>query len=451
MKKTGSNSRVMITTAGILFLFACSVTGGGSGIPIDEDTPPPAIPADPTGTAYYVDTAGSDSNAGTSTGAPFKTLNKAVSVIQPGEVIYVRGGTHLYPSTPAIGLSKNGSLSGWYYIWAYPGEQPILDFQATALGSSNGIYLTGSYWYIKGIEITRASKNGIRITGNYNIIEQCATHHNNDSGLQIGLNKGVENNGSLSAWNQVINCDSYLNCDIGGSTGDGGNADGFACKLNPGVGNVFTGCRSWENSDDGWDLYMADYKVVMDLCWTWHNGDPASYSYSGSSWSGNGNGFKVGGGDDAKANEHYSWGHHVLTNCIAFNMNYGLGTSHKAFDRNNNRAGVTMLNCLAFDSIRGFYFSTQPEDGTHHVLKNCAVFGCGTNYTLSGDTVLDHNSWNLSLTPTAADFQDLSETAAKAARGADGSLPLVFGRLEPGSPLIGAGIDVGTGTTNLGA
>ena len=42
-----------------------------------------------------------------------------------------------------------------------------------------------------------------------------------------------------------------------------------------GQGIIFTGCRAWENCDDGWDCYQTEYEIVLDHCWAWHNGDPS--------------------------------------------------------------------------------------------------------------------------------------------------------------------------------
>lgn len=48
-----------------------------------------------TGTTYYVDhSTGNDGNAGTSTGAPFKTLSKARSVATAGDRVYVKAGAY---------------------------------------------------------------------------------------------------------------------------------------------------------------------------------------------------------------------------------------------------------------------------------------------------------------------------------------------------------------------
>jgi pectate disaccharide-lyase len=418
----------------------------------------PAIPTLPSsGTVYHVSaSAGSDAYAGTSA-QPFKTIQKGLTVLQAGQVLYIHAGT--YSFSGSMILSANGSASAWYYVWAYPGEaMPVLDFFGES-ANSNGINIYGSYWYIKGLEVTKAGKTGIRVggpayLGSCNIIEQCVTHDNGDSGLYIGTSKSYTNEGNQSAYNQIINCDSYRNYDPGGSTGPGGNADGFSCKLAPGLGNRFKGCRSWENSDDGWDLYMANYAVTIEDCWTWHNGDPVTFGYTGASWGGNGQGFKVGGGSASKTGEFVSHGLHVLKNCIAFDIKYPSTTANRGFDRNNNMAGVTMYNCLSFNNGVGYYFGTNPDPGYGcHILKNCVVFDCSLSTNLSSATVQTNNSWNAStgVTVSSADYRSLDVNLAKAAREADGSLPNNdFAKLSSSSPLKGKGIDVGDGVCDLG-
>jgi len=51
----------------------------------------------------------------------------------------------------------------------------------------------------------------------------------------------------------------------GGSSGE--NADGYGAKENTGAGNVFRGCRSWDNADDGWDFYGWSSPITVDNCW----------------------------------------------------------------------------------------------------------------------------------------------------------------------------------------
>jgi hypothetical protein len=380
----------------------------------------------------YVAPWGNDANPGTLT-QPFYTLAKAVSVASAGQTIYMRGGTYSYSAT--VTLAQIGNAVNGYKIWAYPGELPVLDFSGTPPGPmSRGLLLTGNYWHIKGLEIMNAQDNAIKIEGNYNKIEQCVFHHNQDTGLQIGLATDSTNpDGTIASYNQVINCDSYRNFD---AATNGSNADGFACKLHPGKGNVFKGCRSWENADDGWDLFLTDYPVVIENSWTWHNGDPNLFG-NPTSWGGNGNGFKVGGGNNHAA--------HVLKNCVAFDHKYGSGSTTKGFDQNHNLSGVTLYNCTGWDNTNNYSFYEQPDDGTHHVLKNNVGFGSvSDNVRLSADTIQANNSWNLALTADAADFRSLAADLAKAPRQADGSLPNNdFARLVAGSDLIDKGVDVG--------
>ena len=175
---------------------------------------------------------------------------------------------------------------------------------SSARGSARGFKITGDYYYLKGLEICQAPDNGIKIEGSHNICELLVLHHNGDSGIQIGLAKNDPDAPDRVANNLIKNCDSYRNLDWGTSYE---NADGFACKLSPGANNRFTGCRAWQNADDGWDFYMTRYPIYVDSCWTFGNGnselaskDDPDWEFGQknthpTSWSGDGNGFKLGG------------------------------------------------------------------------------------------------------------------------------------------------------------
>ncbi len=401
-------------------------TATATPVPAPTNTPTPGPSPTPgaTGT-WYVAPTGNDANPGTIT-QPFFTVNKAASAAVAGDTIYLRGGTYAYNATQT--LSKSGTAQGVYKIWAYPGERPVLDFSTQARStSSRGFNITGAYWHLKGLEITRAGDNGIKCDGGNNTFENLVLHHNDDTGLQIGNSTTP----SAAANNLVLNCDSYRNFDPAGA---GGNADGFACKLGTGAGNVFRGCRAWENSDDGWDFYDSSAPATIESCWTWHNGDRALFGGQ----AGNGNGFKVGG--------NYNHAAHTLKNCVSFNHVYGDGASNtKGFDQNHAMSGQTMFNCTAWNNRINYSFAETPNDGSHHVLKNNVGFAATvSNVSLSTDTIQQNNSWNLAVTADAADFQSLSEADAAAARQADNSLPNnAFARLVAGSDLIDKGVNVG--------
>ena len=52
-------------------------------------------------TDYYVATSGSDSNAGTLLGQPLQTIQQAADLAQPGDNIYICGGTYRERRHPA--------------------------------------------------------------------------------------------------------------------------------------------------------------------------------------------------------------------------------------------------------------------------------------------------------------------------------------------------------------
>ncbi|MCS7336754.1 MAG: right-handed parallel beta-helix repeat-containing protein [Verrucomicrobiae bacterium] len=394
----------------------------------------------PTDGTYFVSPTGNDSNPGTEA-APFYSLSKAVALARPGDVIYMRGGTYLYTST--IVIDRPGAPTNRIKLFAYPGERPVLNFSNQPYGSANrGILITTNawYWHIKGLEICYAGDNGMKIEGSHIRVEQCVFHHNGDSGLQIGFSHSFVNPGAmLAAFIEVINCDSYMNYD---PDNRGSDADGFAAKMHCGQGIVFIGCRAWKNSDDGWDLFETDASVVISNCWTWHNGDASLYNVVGGSFQGNGNGFKLGG-NGAGGN---SKGTHYVYRCVSFNNNFPGRTRH-GFDQNSHRGGIVMYHCLAWNNLYNYFFEDAPESGAPMIFKNNVSFGATANATgvtqFPAGTIQQNNSWNLSVIANAADYTDLTEAAAEAPRGPDGSLPTGFARLVAGSDLIDRGTDIG--------
>lgn len=368
---------------------------------------------------YYVSTTGSDSNAGTLS-SPFKTIAKAATVVKAGETIYVRGGT--YSLIASITLGKSGSSGAGITLMAYPGEKPVLDFSAQTLGGGNrGIVLTGSYWHVKGLDITGAGDNGMAVSGgSNNIIELCNFYRNRDSGLQL-------DNGASD--NSIINCDSYFNAD----PTDYGDADGFAPKLTVGSGNRFTGCRAWLNCDDGWDGYLRganDVTTTLENCWSFRNGYLEDGTDAGAN--ANGNGFKMGGSDDKTLAHNF-----ILKNCLAF------GNKSKGFDQNSNRGSMTLYNCTGHGNlIANYRIKTELDAGKTLTLKNCAEFG-GTA-ELAAFALQEKNSWLPPFVVTAADFRSTDPAGATGPRKSDGSLPhMEYMHLTAGSDLIDAGVNVG--------
>ncbi|MFZ5988756.1 MAG: right-handed parallel beta-helix repeat-containing protein [Bacillota bacterium] len=427
----------------IIDIFPVQVSNPSTPTPTGIVMPTPSPTQEPVPNAFYVSPQGDDLNPGTKD-KPFKTVHKAVQAAQPGTTIYLRGGIHSYNST--CNLSQSGTSAARISILAYPGEKPVLDFSTQPYGAANRAFnLTGNYWYIKGLEICYAGDNGIKLEGSYNIIENCVFHHNGDSGIQLGFGHTTNNpDGTLCSYNQIINCDSYLNFDFDNA---GSDADGFACKMHNGKGNKFIGCRAWRNSDDGWDLFETDWPVEIINCWTWHNGDKADFDAiyiqkmgkPMSSFQGNGNGFKLGGNGSGGSSK----GTHIVKNCVAFDNYF---RSRKGFDQNSHKGGVKIYNCVSFGNGYNYMFEDNPESGAVNEFKNNVSFACrgSLDHEFASGSVQQNNSWNLPVTADTADFVSLSEEMAKEPRNADGSLPdNGFSRLTGGSDLIDKGVDVG--------
>jgi hypothetical protein len=423
------------------------------------------------GAERYVAVNGSNSggNTGTNINAPLATIAQAITLSQPGDTIWVRGGTYNLASTISIGSSKSGTAANPYKLLAYPGEAPVLDFRAQPYSANNsgmkGISLNGSYWRIKGLTIQYAADNGLAIGGSNNIVEQCVARQNQDSGFQIS--------GSGPSNNLLLNCDSYANFDYGNL---GENADGFAVKFRGlGPGNVISGARSYENADDGFDFWQAEHGVTVVNSWSFHNGVPAVFN-NPAGYQGDSNGLKLG----------HDSGTHVLKNLLVWgNIVHGIDINGNALDleSSSNPAiishGVQILNVTSVGNLgRNFNFDENPtlaSPPTQHILRNNISFN-GSVRIDAGNTA-DHNTFNgpsgspPGLGATAADFVSTVDPVttpgnyrpagtggdrsgvtmpvfptgpALAPRLADGSLPpLDFMRLQPTSHLIDAGVDVG--------
>jgi len=103
------------------------------------------------GVAYYVAPWGDDENPGTFE-KPFRTIQKAVNVMKPGDTCYIRGGRY-HEEVVINGLI--GTEEHPITFMAYPGEKVILDGTEPINGSwekyNGSIYktkLTKDIWQL---------------------------------------------------------------------------------------------------------------------------------------------------------------------------------------------------------------------------------------------------------------------------------------------------------------
>ena len=383
------------------------------------------------GTTYYLSPNGNDTYPGTINN-PFFTLTKAWSVVSAGDIIYLRGGTYRYNSRQSLS-GKHGTVNDTIKIWAYPGEKPVITKSSSYVTPSGFpyalIYLRANYTWWKGIEIsyyTQATAQiwyGIAVIGsNHNRFERLNSHHN---GNGMAIRDGSSNN-------LVLNSDFHHNAD---PMQGYGNSDGIACAYNTSTSiNTFRGCRMWDNSDDGVDLWDNNGNMIIDNCWSWHNG----YAEDGITVAGDGGGFKFG----KTTTENGTVFKRTVTNCVAvYNRTRG-------FNQNAANVKFHFYNNIAYkNKTNGIEFYSYD---LAHIVRNNISFDNGNNWSgTHTNAIIDHNSNNGGWQTTgpaasAADFISIDTTGMSGPRKADGSLPDInFLHLAEGSDLIDAGVDVG--------
>lgn len=315
---------------------------------------------------FWCSPTGDDQTADGSQEKPFFSLQRAANLAGPGDTIMMAAGTYVYDAR--VNISNCGTREKLITLKCVDGRA-VLDFKAMPYhkhsdNPQQGVRLTASYWHFYHIDICNASDNGLLIErestqgfpesqAHDNLIEACNFYKNGDTGLQMK---------NLAAFNRVVNCDSYLNCDE-----DQGDADGFAPKLSVGDGNYFYGCRAWANSDDGWDVFYKkdsgqkdNVTVILENCIAYKNGflDLQTIAPDG-----NGNGFKCGSNQGAM---------NVLMNrCLAIH------NKAKGFDQNHNAGDIILNNCTGMtlksisDKTYSYRIYEEIASGHEVRLTNC--------------------------------------------------------------------------------
>ena len=401
-------------------------------------------------TAFYVAPDGSDANDGGKE-QPFATIQRAQESVEPGDTVYIRGGTYLIPANQIAAyesnnlyacvtyLTKSGTSEKRICYFAYPGEKPKFDLsQVKPEGKRvSAFWIKGNWLHIKGIEVV-----GVQVTisdrntqsecfsnsGSHNIYELLEMH----DGMGIGFFSRSGGN------NLILNCDAWKNNDPVSKVGagaNGGNVDGFGSHYShPGDGpNIFRGCRAWYNSDDGFDCINNGEVTIMENCWAFYNG----YSDEGVDDAfrsrGDGNGFKAGGyGRDPAVHQlPVPVPRNVVRYCLA------VGNKSKGFDANYHADGIFWYNNTAFRNNHNFHMETAgkatPEatmltfmpGRNHFMFNNMSYMGRSTDVTRIVPTacVMVNNSFDSDRIFTDADFGSLDAAQLMTPRKPDGNLP----------------------------
>ncbi len=347
-------------------------------------------PSAPLAPAYaptmWVSTGGNDGNDGRSADRPLRTLQAAANRVNPGDVVWVGGGTY----SSAVNFHRSGTASAPIVFESRPGECAVLD--GTGGGEYQRVILEDvSHMVFRNFVVRNSRYEGVYVArSSDNVISHVRSHDNVYSGFGVL-------DGHRNVFRYVVSHDNY-------DDPYGGNADGIS--ISRGDGNRIEYCMSYRNSDDGVDTWLST-NTVVEYCASFDNG-----------WQGgDGNGFKAGGQG-------------VTTNTVI--------RSSVAFDNRANGFDWNSSPGFAFDQNTAFGNGGTGFVGNSGTMRNNLSFGNGGSVSGSGSE--STNSWNLGLS---------SPGFVSTARGSDGYLALASGSgaiavgTPIGLPFVGSRPDLG--------
>ncbi|MEO6082372.1 MAG: right-handed parallel beta-helix repeat-containing protein [Umezawaea sp.] len=373
-------------------------------------------PAQAAGTTLFVSLTGNDANTGT-VDRPLRTIQHAVDLAVPGTTILVRGGT--YALTTNVQVRTSGTAASPIKLANQPGERVVVDGENlpashTPVGGSipreqRGVFhQEASYWHVSGLEIIRGPYAYYCAGCNNNVFERLVTRDNYESGFQLQ---------GASSGNLILNLDSYGNRD---PRKNGESADGLAIKEGSGSGNVVRGARLWNNVDDGFDAWLFTSPIRIENSLAHGNGHNR---WNLPDFSGDGNGFKLGGGSPAPASAH------TVINTISY------GNAAGGFVDNGNPGAITFTRDTAWRNAKnGFTVDRSASKLTGNLaVGNAKPVSLGSS-TGSG------NSWDLGGTWNDSSLVSTDASTITGARDANGAIrPSTF--LNPkNQPTLGARI-----------
>lgn len=306
-------------------------------------------------TTYYVATTGLDTNPGT-LGSPFLTVNHGVSVLTPGDTLFIRGGTYIEALNDNI--PSGTSFSAAVTVAAYPGETAILRPASgtrvlyfanaggvkkyiiidglvldavncvTPPGSGEGVKITSGANHIRIIrcEIKNAVNQGVLITDDANASRNNEILSNtiHDVGT-TSLHHGVYN----STQNNTIDGNIIYNCTGHGVHSFGDNPSGAVIRNNLIHDCTQVGIGLLSNNN------QQAYNNVVYGCGTGINVGINSAFVGNNTLDGCGNGLVLGSNTDG-----------TFVNNICTNGTYGIQASG---------SGGTLQNNLAVGNSTDFF------------------------------------------------------------------------------------------------
>jgi len=229
-------------------------------------------------TTYFVSPTGDDANSG-AIGEPWRTINHAFGVAQPGDSILLRAGVY----HQLVETARNGAPGAPITLTCYAGEVAYIDGTGITDGR-NGLIVAHSFITIVGIKIRNWPDSGVWLQANvgFTVVRGCEIY---DCGSCMDLYEGVhhfvidsvdmhgfaeESHGFDATSHDGTPIYSGLISNSKSHDGGGGNCDGFALGHASGYGSFqdvrdvrFVNCEAY-NIGDGFDISGRD--IVLENC-----------------------------------------------------------------------------------------------------------------------------------------------------------------------------------------
>jgi|GEM_PF-2182735 hypothetical protein len=161
---------------------------------------------------YYVSTLGNDQwNGGPAT--PFATVQKAASVMSPGDICNILGGTYTTPSGASLTFENDGTSGNYITFQNYESQSVTLNV------TSGSYFLNGNgktYNQVLGINFGGAATYGIWLQSCDHItINGCGVNGKNQDSCIMGFNSTnltITNNTCIASsaliWDEIISMDN---------------------------------------------------------------------------------------------------------------------------------------------------------------------------------------------------------------------------------------------------
>jgi len=348
----------------------------------------------------------------------------------------LRGGVYDVVGVSAYyGVEFSGAVGAPITVRSFPGEVAVIDggrHSAHPRRLDDGrsvvdpflLEFIGEHTVWEDIVLRHGVGQAFAIAGNHNVFRNIVSHDHHSDGIFL-----------QGSYNLIENCASFNNYSVsnGGNSADGlkmVNGSRIRRLMGPEAetrGNVVRGCRFWNNSDDGIDIWNA-LDTVIEFTASWGNGYGST---------GDGMGFKLG-------NNGLRHSGTVIRYSIGFDNVHNFTT--------NGATGVTFVHNTSWRPRREIGFDLRarlaPEDGSEgrnyafNNLSSDASYQASWRASSSPgpEPVHTHNSWNLgiddpqhvSLDPASPEFLALASRS-----------PAIDAGKELGLPYTGAAPDLG--------